>query len=638
MDGLLTNEMLDIVKWNDTKTKYSDNLCIHNKLEDAAIKFADNIALRSKDKNLSYSELNNAANNLAKVLIDRGVCVEDFVILYSDRSIEFMISVFAILKSGGVYVPVSSEIPLQRIEFILDDTKPKVILTTKALSANISSVYTVILIDDLLKPENLLPSNNISSGVSPNNLAYAIFTSGTTGRPKGVLIEHHSVFNRIEWMQKAYPITEKDVLIQKTPITFDVSIWELFWWSFEGASLVILEKEGEKNPEILANSVFENGVTVIHFVPSMFSTFIKYLEMMSPVNKISTLKWLFCSGEELYQNQVVNFYKIADNLKIYTTIINLYGPTEATVDVSYYTCNRDVDKIIPIGKPIDNTELYVRDKETNILPANQQGEIILCGVNLARGYLNRDELTKEKFFNLNVFGVIKKAYKTGDLGYYDSSGNIIYKGRLDTQVKLRGFRIELGEIENIILSFPLVSMCVCAVQNEKEETAHIVAFVVSKSNEKLVFTDIIEFIKNKLTAYMIPSVFKQVESIPVSISGKADRKSLLSLLDNLNGAISTGSTDITQKGGRVIDNNQNIHKIEKFLIEIWGKLLKRNDFSLTAGFFELGGNSLLIMQLIMSFKKDFNLDIDVVSFMNHSSIKDFAKYLSSKEEVKKKFI
>jgi iturin family lipopeptide synthetase B len=333
-------------------------------------------------------------------------------------------------------------------------------------------------------------------------------------------------------------------------------------------------------------------------------------------NKISSLKRMFCSGEELSQSVVAEFYGLNKELGNNAEVINLYGPTEATVDVSCFNCPVDYNEAIPIGKPIDNTEIYIVDTENNILPPNTEGELVISGVNLARGYLNRDELNREKFIFIDVFGTSKRVYKTGDLAYYNDEGEIIYRGRIDNQIKLRGFRIELSEIENTVLKDNNVAECACLVQDEKKETAHIVCFIVPKGDDVIDTNELKAFIASKLPDYMIPSIVYAVDQMPLTINGKLDRAKLLTMI---------GQQSKTQT-----KEVQDQSSIENVLVNLWSKLLNRPDISLTTNFFDLGGNSLLIAQLSILIKKELNMDVSLIIIIQYPTIRLLADYLSGR--------
>lgn len=600
--------------FNDTECVYENSVCIHQKLEETAKKYPENIAVSFNNRHLNYLELNNLSNSLANKLINEKVQVEDFILVYLDRSLELMVSIFGILKAGAVYVPTNKDIPALRLDSILEDTKAKFIITSKALSSNLPDGCKTILIDDFINQTYLHDDTPPLVNVSSKNLAYAIFTSGTTGTPKGVLIEHHSVMNRIGWMQKQYPINEKDVLLQKTSITFDVSIWELFWWSFTGARLCLLPENHEKNPEKLFNTVQKEGVTVIHFVPSMLNVSLSFLKSNSNKNFTKSLRWIFSSGEALMSATVNDFYSInKQKLSNNGTLINLYGPTEATVDVSYFNCKSPAPDVIPIGKPIDNTQLYVIDSQNKVLPFKREGELVICGVNLARGYLNRDDLTKEKFIDILVDNQTIRAYKTGDRALIDSNGDVIYMGRLDHQVKLRGFRIELMEIENVAIQHKEMEDCACILINEGSIAAEIICYYTCPESD-INRNAISAYLSDKLPAFMIPTQFIKMNSMPRLSNGKIDKK-LLYTYNSVNNMV------VKQE-----------ERIEDKIKRIWSELLKKDIQSLNDNFFDLGGNSIMVIQMAMQIKKEMNINIDVITLFQFSTIQSLVSFIQEKVE------
>ncbi len=613
----ITNPIPELIEQNNNTTvPYQDNICLHEILEYQAKEIPSIDAISYNGRSLTYFEVNMSSNGIANILLSKGIKTEDFIIVFLDRGLELIPSIFGILKSGGVYVPIVSSTPENRILNIIDDTKAKIIITSTSLINKLPDCNCdIILVNDIMDNMNYFDMSQPKVVVNSRNLAYAIFTSGTSGKPKGVLIEHHSVFNRIEWMQKQYPINSNDVLIQKTPISFDVSIWELFWWTFVGAKLILLENGYEKDPLRLIECINKEKVSVIHFVPSMFNTFVMFLNNTSDTHnsKIKNLKWLFCSGEELFSEPVLDFYKFCTQNNHSTTVVNLYGPTEATIDVTYHTCSKETMSPIPIGKPIDNTEIYIVNNKNKILPTGVQGELIICGVNLARGYLNRPEITKEKFISLiKPDGSIIKGYKSGDYAYFNYDGELIYKGRIDGQIKLRGNRIELSEIENTIISYKGIGECACVFYNKNKESAHIIAFF--KSNITIKIEELNNFINQTLPSYMLPSKYIKVEELPLSANGKLDRNKLLKdydcpLHDNCD--LKTTSD------------------YERVLQKIWGKLFSKHKISPLENFFELGGNSLLLVQTSLIIKKELNIDIDVIDLMQFPTIRLLAEFISS---------
>lgn len=602
-----------IYELNRTEVGYEDNICIHQKFEQQVEKTPDNPALLFNNHSLSYRDLNDHANRMANTLIRAGVRVEDVVGICIDRSVEMMIGIYGILKAGAAYLPLSPDTPTERLKSIIIDANPKIILTSKSSSVNIPDDSPLLYIDDILKNPLSGNSSNPDVEVNSKNLAYIIYTSGSTGKPKGVMIEHHSVLNRLGWMQKAYPIGKSDTLLQKTPITFDVSVWELFWWAFNGARLVLLPKGGEKDPETIVQYINNYKVTTIHFVPSMFIAFFEMLKARQLFYKLKSLNRLFMSGEALPLKLVKEFNEMR---AIYSLpdLINLYGPTEATVDVSYFNCPEVDIKNVFIGRPIDNTKLFVLNDKNIIQPIGVPGELIITGVNLARGYLNHPELTHQKFFDFKISeDNIVKAYRTGDLVKLTPEIEIDYIGRLDNQVKIRGFRIELGDIESKILEHPQVTNCAVIVA-ENIEPRSLIAYVCLKPGIEIGEEIIRKYLSGKLPDYMVPSYIIFLETLPLTSSGKLNRKSL---------------------PGPYRDRAKNIiapptNSTEKRLLDLWKSLLKIETISISDNFFDVGGNSLLAINLATLISEEFKIVMNTITVLEFPSIKGQSDFLAGR--------
>jgi amino acid adenylation domain-containing protein len=357
-----------------------------------------------------------------------------------------------------------------------------------------------------------------------SDLAYVIYTSGSTGKPKGVMIEHRSVVNRLHWMQCAYPIGRDDVILQKTPYYFDVSVWELFWWALQSARLCFLMPGGERMPLAIVETIRKHRITVLHFVPSMLNVFLEYLDGKDDrvLEGLASVRRVFVSGEALALSHVEKFNNTLGN-KTGARLTNLYGPTEATVDVSYYDCpTHNYLEKVPIGKPIHNTRLYIIGNGQQVA-IGEDGELCIAGVGLARGYLNSQALTDEKFVD-NFGGVRERLYRTGDIARWLPDGNIEYLGREDFQVKIRGLRIELGEIENTVRGFPGVADCVCVARKYSESVILIIAYLVCKSEVEI--GGLKQYLKQHLPDYSIPNHFEILKELPLTPNGKADRKAL----------------------------------------------------------------------------------------------------------------
>ncbi|NOQ27954.1 MAG: amino acid adenylation domain-containing protein [Bacteroidales bacterium] len=563
-----------LYEFNDTNRDYPKDKTIHQLFEEQVELTPDRIALIMGDRRICYNDLNKMSNQVALNLLEFGVGSESIVALLVDRSVEMMIGILGILKTGGAYLPIDPEAPEKRVNYILADSNAKVLLLRKNKNEGKNYILPVMVINsDLpIKEEDLILDNT-----NPHNLSYVIYTSGSTGEPKGVMIEHHSVINRLKWMQNSYPIGSKDVLIQKTPYTFDVSVWELFWWFLEGSTLFLLEKGGEKDPSQIVKGISENDVSIIHFVPSMLDVFLEYLKDYYQHSSLDSLRYIFASGEELKNSHVEKFYEVFGK-ESKCLLVNLYGPTEATVDVTYFNCNcKDQYNSIPIGKPIANTQVYILNTTNYQLQAvGLVGELCLSGVGLSRGYLGMEELTSEKFID-HPFKEGDRLYRTGDLAKWLPDGNIEFVGRIDDQVKIRGFRIELGEIESVLLKHENINESVVIVRDENGDN-YLCAYIVCK--EELDHEELRSYLLEFLPNYMLPSYFVELEKIPLTNNGKVDKKSL-------------PEPEMKAGDDYVAPRND----VEKLLVEVWSKVLGVENIGITDNFFSLGGDSIKTIQI-----------------------------------------
>jgi len=521
-------DLARMVEFNRTEMPFPDNVTLQALIEAQIAKHPDDTAvICDHDKALgtpwlTYAQLNDRVNQLAHLLRADGVRPGDVVALMVERSFAMIIGIFGIIKAGGAYLPISPDNPPERIAYMLKDGRVQVLLVEQKTAPRVAFEGLTITLDD---PETYRGSTeNPAILNTPQDLAYVIYTSGSTGKPKGVMIEHRSLINRLHWMQHACPIGERDVILQKTLYTFDVSVWELFWWALQGAKLCFLMPGGERNPLALVEAVKKHRVTVMHFVPSMLNVFLEYLEGKTAAvsGSLASVRQVFASGEALTPRHVKKFNDIWGS-KTGVRLTNLYGPTEATVDVTYFDCpeHNDFD-VIPIGRPIHNTRLYII-KDGRQMAIGEPGELCIAGVGLARGYLNNATLTGEKFTD-HPANLGERIYRTGDMARWLPDGNIEYLGREDHQVKIRGLRIELGEIENTIREYPGITDCVAQVKKYSESVILIIAYVVCKSD--LDVEGLKHHLRKHLPDYMIPSRFETISEMPLTPSGKADRKAL----------------------------------------------------------------------------------------------------------------
>jgi amino acid adenylation domain-containing protein len=521
-------DLARIAQFNRTETPFPDSVTLQELIDaQVARRALAPAVICDHDKvlgapSLTYAQLNDRANQLAHVLRAAGVRPGHVVALMVERSFAMITGILGIIKAGAAYLPVPPDNPPDRIAFLLQDGGVNVLLAAKQAASQIGFGGLIIDLDD---PDVYRGSTANPVVVNtPRDLAYVIYTSGSTGKPKGVMIEHRSLVNRLHWMQRAYPIDESDVILQKTPYYFDVSVWELFWWAIQGAKLCFLMPGGERNPLAIVESIKRHHVSVMHFVPSMLNVFLEYLaaKPASVLSGLASVRRVFASGEALTSSHVRKFNDIWGS-RTGTRLTNLYGPTEATVDVSYFDCpaHNEFDAI-PIGRPIQNIKLYViRDGEQ--VAIGETGELCIAGIGVARGYLNNAALTAEKFTD-NPVNPGERIYRTGDVARWLPDGNVEYLGREDHQVKIRGLRIELGEIENTIREYPGITDCVAVVKKYSETVILIVAYLVGKSD--LEVEGLKQYLKKHLPDYMVPHRFERIDAIPVTSSGKADRKAL----------------------------------------------------------------------------------------------------------------
>ena len=612
---LSSDEYLQLAyEWNNTACDFPHDQTLQQLFSIQVQQTPERTALIFENKTLTYQELDHASNQLAWMIKKHYQSEQDeikpdtLIALYVDRSFEMVIAILAVLKAGAAYVPIDPQLPPERIKYILDDTQTKLILTQKHYSHAILSYHrNAINLDDSCYQQESTDALPISN--QPEDLAYVIYTSGTTGKPKGVAIPHQGVVNRIDWMQKTYPLTLDDVVLHKTPYGFDVSVWELFWAHQVGASLVIAKREGHQDALYLNDLIQKQKITVLHFVPSMLSAYTQTLIAMQQ-QVPDSLHYVFCSGEALTVNQVNTFYELShDTLEIH----NLYGPTEASIDVTFFPCPRHADKIY-IGKPIQNTQVYVLDTEKNLVSVGVEGELYLGGVGLARGYINKDELTAERFIP-NSFATPEdrqkgytRLYKTGDLVRWSAEGQLEYLGRNDFQVKIRGYRIELTEIENLLESYLLVHQAVVLVQE-----THLIAYYISDA--KLDHKALRDFLEQHLPNYMLPTTFVHMHQFPLSTNGKLDRL-----------ALPRHEFSFDQKTYLEPQTD-----LEKTLASIWSKALKIQNIGIDNHFLELGGHSLVAARIISDIQQKLGKNISLAHFYRAGTIATLIPYLDQAE-------
>jgi amino acid adenylation domain-containing protein len=596
-----------LVEWNDTATDYPKDKCLHELFETQVERTPEAVALVFESEQLTYGDLNRRANQLAHYLQRLGVGPEVLVGVYMERSLEMVIALYGILKAGGAYVPLDPEYPPDRVAFMLEDAQVPVLLTQQRLAEGLPAHAAHVLCLD--SEWQTVAQESVDSPVSAataDNLAYVIYTSGSTGRPKGAMNTHRGICNRLLWMQDAYHLTEADRVLQKTPFSFDVSVWEFFWPLLVGARLVVAQPGGHKDSAYLVRTIVDQQITTLHFVPSMLQLFLEDKD----VQKCRSLKRVICSGEALPHELQQRFFERLD-----AELHNLYGPTEAAVDVTYWQCQPQSElKTVPIGRPVANTQLYVLDRHMQPVPTGVAGELYIGGVQVARGYLNRPELTAERFIP-DPFRHEPDArlYKTGDLVRYLPDGNIEFLGRLDHQVKLRGFRIELGEIEAVLSLHPAIREAVVLLREDVPDDKRLVAYVVPKQQAPLTIGQLRDYLKEKLPEYMVPAAFVQLEALPLTPNGKVDRRSL-----------PAPTWEGQSEKAYVAPQNE----LQNIIAGIWRELLQVDRVGLDDSFFDLGGHSLLIMQAHHRLSEVTGRELSMTDMFRFPTIRTLTQYLS----------
>ncbi|ARL41385.1 non-ribosomal peptide synthetase [Burkholderia pseudomallei] len=602
-----------VYEWNATERDYPIEQCIHQLFEAQVDRKPEAIALTFEGQRLSYAELNARANRLAHYLQARGVGPDRLVALCAERGIEMVVGLLAILKAGGAYVPLDPSHPPERLRRMLDDTNPVAVLVddigADALASFGSHVAArsprVHLSRDIAQWRACSPANPPTPRErAARRLAYVIYTSGSSGEPKGVMNEHRGVVNRLWWMQQTYALDERDAVLQKTPFSFDVSVWEFFWPLMSGARLVIAKPEGHKDPAYLSELIDRERVTTLHFVPSMLQAF---LEDEGAARGCGSVKRVMCSGEALPPSLVKRFYRCLPDARLH----NLYGPTEAAVDVTAWACDAEEGGAsVPIGRPIANTRIYVLDGYGQPVPRGVAGELYIGGVQVARGYLNRPELTRERFVD-DPFVAGGRLYKTGDLARWRTDGSLEYLGRNDFQVKIRGFRIELGEIEAQLAKVAGVRETVVLARDSGSPAGEkrLVAYYTGNAD----VAALREQATRHLPAYMVPSAYVRLDAWPLTPNGKLDRHALPAPADD---AYARAEYEAPQ-GAK-----------EEALAAIWKDLLPVERISRHDNFFELGGHSLLVIGLSEKLRAA-GLHADVRVVYRASTLADLAAHLGT---------
>ncbi|MEH2290131.1 amino acid adenylation domain-containing protein [Nostoc sp.] len=591
-----------LLEWNNTKVEYPQVQCIHQLFEAQVECTPDAVAVVFEDQQLTYWELNTRANQLANYLRSLGVKPEVLVGICVERSLNMVIGLLGILKAGGAYVPLDPSYPKERLAFILEDTQAPVLLTQASLVEVMPQHKAqVVCLDTDWHLIARQSQENFFSQLTTDNLAYVIYTSGSTGTPKGVMIKHASTVAMLDWANKTFEIEARYGVLASTSICFDLSVFEVFVPLCCGGKVILIE-----NALYLATLPAAFGVTLINTVPSVLS------QLLTNDCIPTSVKIVNVAGEPLHNQLVQELYK-QDNIQ---QVFNLYGPSEDTTYSTYAWIHKGASNIPPIGRPIHNTQTYLLDKNLQLVPVGVPGMLYIGGAGLARGYLNKAELTADKFIPnpyANLPG--ERLYQTGDQARYLPNGEIEYIGRIDNQVKIRGFRIELGEIEALISQYPTVREVVVKVHSSQVDSQQLVAYLVPTKDQTLTISKLRSFLEIKLPNYMIPATFVILEALPLTPNGKVDRK-----------ALKAPDTASPEDKKLVAPRNY----VETKLTEIWADVLGVEQVGIFDNFFELGGDSILAIVVITRANKA-NLQLAVKQLFQHQTIAELASVAVTKK-------
>ena len=607
-------EQQEIVsEWNQTRREYPAEVCLHELFEKQVERTPAATALVFGGERLSYGELNRRANQLAHYLQKRGVGPETLVGICMERSVELVVGLLGVLKAGGAYLPLDPAYPAQRVSFMFADSQLGVVLTQQHLRPKLSGAEVELVVMDqewaLIGEES---GGAVVSGVMAGNAAYVIYTSGSTGEPKAAINTHRAICNRLQWMQEAYELKAGDCVMQKTPYSFDVSVWEFFWPLLSGARMAVAIPGGHREVSYLRELIREEQVTVMHFVPSMLEQFVSEEE----VGECESLRLVISSGEALSGSLVERFKERLG----WVELENLYGPTEAAVDVSAWRCEGEKKgEVVPIGRPIANVQLYILGPEMELVTVGAVGEIYIGGVAVGRGYQERAEQTAERFVPDPYGGEAgRRLYRTGDVGRYRKDGELEYVGRRDEQVKMRGYRIELGEIEVVLRGHEGVREATVIMRAEESGEQRLVAYVVGAGEAGAVAVEELrEYLQERLPEYMVPWAIVRLPELPLTTNGKVDRRALPAPERSRSGAGYVGPRS----------------PVEETVAAIWGKVLGVEKVGIHHNFFELGGHSLLATQVISRVRNVFGQEIALRSLFEAPTVAGLAQRIEAAQRL-----
>ena len=612
-----------LVEWNETGKDYGPASCVHELFEAQAERTPQQIALSFGDQHLTYQQLNERADLLAHHLRQRGIGPDTIVGLLLDRSVEMVVALLAVLKAGAAYLPLDIEYPAPRLSFMLKDSGARLLITESQLLDSVTAESLPVLCLD--RDWQIIAESAVSSSqqcsppapARPDNLAYLIYTSGSTGTPKGVMISHRALFNHMAWMHEHFPLYAEDAVLQKTPFSFDASVWEFWAPLLCGARLVLARSGGHRDAAYLIAEIERERVTTLQVVPTQ----LRMLEEEGLAG-CQSLRRVYCGGEALSAELVEEFHRQLRGVQL----INLYGPTEATIDATYWVSERNGEQaaaeaggVVPIGRPIGNMRVYVLDEHWELVPEGVAGELYIGGEGLGRGYVNRAEQTAERFIPDGLSGERgARLYKTGDLVRYLPSGELEFLGRVDHQVKVRGFRIELGEVETKLARCEGVKEGVVVVREDAQGGARLVAYVVPREEAAPSAGELRRALSRALPEYMVPSLFVILDALPRTPNGKLDRRALPEP-DPLSSELETSYAAPRDQ-------------IEEMLADIWAAVLGVKRVGIHDNFFEMGGHSLLAAQAMSRVQKAFQMTLPLRLLFESPSVAAFAEQMNALRE------
>ncbi|MBT2575227.1 amino acid adenylation domain-containing protein [Bacillus sp. ISL-51] len=602
--GLLHKEQGVQQKYNT-----SNERCIHDVFTEKAERYPDKKAVIFGEQSLTYRELDERSTALAADLQKKGVSPECPVGICTERSFEMVIGILGILKAGGAYVPLDPAFPNERLAHVLADSGVSIVLTQAKTRGRIDQLNAGVSTVQIEDSRRSLAGKKLERLTEPHHLAYILYTSGSTGKPKGVMVEHRAIMNTLQFLEAEYPVGQEDAYLLKTNYVFDVSISELFGWFIGNGRLVILPPDGEKNPQLCMDYIQTHQVTHLNFAPAVFNVFLETVKRYKSFTEHGPVKYVMVAGEAFPKELVKKAVSIFKN----TRIENIYGPTETSIYAAYYSCNHEeiTSRNTPIGKPIDNTRIYIVDEKLTPVPDGVAGELCVAGAGLARGYYKQPGLTAKSFID-NPFHEGEKLYKTGDLARWLPDGNIEYAGRIDSQVKIRGFRIELGAIETKLSEHPDILDQAVVVQQQNGHKK-LTAYYTARTDHAADAKALRQHLLSSLPDYMVPAHFIRLDAMPLSPSGKVNRK------------------DLEQRQAIVhrqeIVSKMPLSEAEAKVTRIWEALLNTTGIRTEDGFFDVGGDSLLAVAAAERIKQELECEFTVTDLFEHSTILAISQFI-----------